>query len=251
MDFENTSVEMQEVADLAEENIENTNSEVEQTRQEEPENGGNEQEVADPVKNETNARFADARRKQELDRIREENTKLRQQLAYAQQAMGTYFEGSDLTEMSDNAMSQAMGMSIDDYRAQRESRQQAQMENAMRDAELQRYRQKEIDETMDRDLKAIQAIDPTITSLNDIDPMYLALRFNNVQPMTAEEAFIATRETQKQTRMAKPASMGSMRGAGSAESEFFTQREVDRLTSKDLDDPKIMDKVFKSMEHWK
>ena len=42
-----------------------------------------------------------------------------------------------------------------------------------------------------------------------------------------------------------------MRGAGSAESEFFTQREVDRLTSKDLDDPKIMDKVFKSMEHWK
>ena len=88
MDFENTSVEMQEVADLAEENID-TNSEVEQTRQEEPENGGNEQEVADPVKNETNARFADARRKQELDRIREENAKLRQQLAYAQQAMGT------------------------------------------------------------------------------------------------------------------------------------------------------------------
>ena len=243
MDFENTSVEMQEVADLAEENIENTNSEVEQTRQEEPENGGKEQEVADPVKNETNARFADTRRKQELDRIREENAKLRQQLAYAQQAMGTYFEGADLTEMSDNAMSQAMGMSIDDYRAQRESRQQ--------DAELQRYRQKEVDETMERDLKAIQVIDPTITSLNDIDPMYLALRFNNVQPMTAEEAFIAMRETEKKTRTAKPASMGSMRGAGSAESEFFTQREVDRLTSKDLDDPKIMDKVFKSMEHWK
>lgn len=247
MDFENTSVEMQEVADPTTEDIENSAVETTETSTEQ---GENTQEVADPVKNDTNAHFADMRRKQELEQARAEKAELQLQLDYAKQALSQYFDGENLSDLSDNAMAQALGLSQEEYKAQREREQATRNEQALLTAELERYRQKEVQENMDRDLKAIQKIDPTVTSLNDVDPMFLAFRFNETSPMSAEQAFIATRETLKQTKAAKPASIGSVKGSGNAENEFFTQREVDRLTKKDLDNPKIMEKVFKSMERW-
>lgn len=46
--------------------------------------------------------------------------------------------------------------------------------------------------------------------------------------------------------------MGSMTNKGKKEEkDFFTPEEVDKLTDKDFDDPKIMEKVRKSMLRWK
>ncbi len=46
--------------------------------------------------------------------------------------------------------------------------------------------------------------------------------------------------------------IGSMKnGAQAEEKQFYTPEEVDKLTSKDYDDPKIMRKVRESMKHWR
>ena len=54
-----------------------------------------------------------------------------------------------------------------------------------------------------------------------------------------------------QTKTPKPASVGSISGSGTAESEFFTSEELDKLTPRQLDDPKIMEKAMRSMARLK
>lgn len=198
-------------------------------------------------KTDRDAYYADLRRKQELEQARAENTRLMQQMDSIQKTLGNFFEGATLEEQLDYAQAQSMGIDVSEYRAQKQQQQQAQaVQN-----ELQMYRRREIDRMMDDDLKAVQAIDPTITSLKDLPQTFLALRFNQAAPMSARDAFVATRAIEAQTKTPKPASVGSISGAGTVESEFFTSEELDALTPKMLDDPKIMEKAMRSMARLK
>ena len=198
-------------------------------------------------KTDRDAYYADLRRKQELDQARAENTRLQQQMEMVQKTLGNFFEGATLEEQLDYASAQAQGIDVSTYRAQRQEQEQAQAVQQ----ELQMYRQREIDRMMDDDLKAVQAIDPTVTSLKDLPETFLALRFNQAAPMSARDAFIATKAISQQTKTPKPASVGSISGSGTAESEFFTSEELDKLTPKMLDDPKIMEKAMRSMARLK
>ena len=201
------------------------------------------------VKTERDAYYAERRRRQEqeLEQARAENTRLMQQMDSIQKTLGNFFEGATLEEQLDYAQAQSMGIDVSTYRQQKQEQQQAQaVQN-----ELQMYRQREIDRMMDDDLKAVQAIDPTITSLKDLPQTFLALRFNQAAPMSARDAFVATRAIEAQTKTPKPASVGSISGSGTAESEFFTSEELDKLTPKMLDDPKVMEKAMRSMARLK
>ena len=198
-------------------------------------------------KTERDAYYADQRRKQELEQARAENTRLMQQMDSIQKTLGNFFEGATLEEQLDYAQAQSLGIDVSTYRQQKQEQQQAlAVQN-----ELQMYRRREIDRMMEDDLKAVQAIDPTITSLKDLPGTFLALRFNQAAPMSARDAFVATRAIEAQTKTPKPASVGSISSSGTAESEFFTSEELDALTPKMLDDPKIMEKALRSMARLK
>lgn len=226
-----TGVEVQEVA------APESEGQVEQAMETQP--------AAD--KTDRDAYYADLRRKQELDQARAENTRLQQQMEMVQKTLGNFFEGATLEEQLDYASAQAQGIDVSTYRAQRQEQEQAQAVQQ----ELQMYRQREIDRMMEDDLKAVQAIDPTVTSLKDLPETFLALRFNQAAPMSARDAFIATKAISQQTKTPKPASVGSISGSGTAEGEFFTSEELDKLTPKMLDDPKIMEKAMRSMARLK
>lgn len=200
-----------------------------------------------PVRTEKDAYFADMRRKQELEEARANNAKLQQQIDAANKALGSFFEGESLEEKLDYAQAQAMGVDVSKIREQKQAQERAQ---AVRN-ELERYRKREVERMMEDDLKTIQAIDPTITSLRDLPETFMALRFNSAAPMSAEKAYIATKAIENQTKLPKPASAGSISGGGKAESEFFTSEELDSLTGKMLDDPKIMEKAMRSMARLK
>ena len=200
-----------------------------------------------PVKTEKDAYFADMRRKQELEEARANNAKLQRQIDAANKALGSFFEGESLEEKLDYAQAQAMGVDVSKIREQKQAQERAQAVHN----ELERYRKREVERMMEEDLKTIQAIDPTITSLRDLPETFMALRFNSAAPMSAEKAFIATKAIENQTKSPKPASVGSISGGGKAESEFFTSEELDSLTSKMLDDPKIMEKAMRSMARLK
>lgn len=74
-----------------------------------------------------------------------------------------------------------------------------------------------------------------------------ASNFKPETPMTKiYELFTAT-DTDKK----KPAKIGSMKnGASEGIKQEYTPEEVDRLTEKDLDDPRVMEAVRKSMLRW-
>ena len=205
------------------------------------------QSAAETEKTSRDAYYADLRRKQELDQARADNAKLQQQIEAAHKALGSFFEGNSLEEQLEYAQAQSMGIDVSTYRQQREEEKAAK---AVQE-ELQMYRNREIDRMMEEDLKAVQAIDPTVTSLNDLPKTFLALRFNQNAPMGAKEAFLATRAIETQTKQPKPASVGSITSTGNVESEFYTSEELDSLTSKMLDDPKVMEKAMRSMARLK
>ena len=185
----------------------------------------------DTVKTQRNAYFADQRRKQQLDAMRADNARLQRQIDAANKMVET--AGSFST-------------SPDSIVENIQPNHFTEMEN-----QLNIYREREIQRLMDSDLKEIQSIDPTITSLEDLPPMFRALRFNTVEPVSAAQAFVAAQAVMRQTKQPKPASAGSISGSGSGESDFYTSEELDALTPKMLDDKKIMEKALRSMARLK
>ncbi len=191
--------------------------------------------------------YADMRRKQELDAIRRENRALQAQLDRTRTTLQNFFDGDDIDDLLDQAVAQADDISVDDVRANR----LRELEAASLQAELEMYRQNEVNRRMEEDLRAIQSIDPTVTSLSDLSPNFLSLRFNPSRPMDAKSAFLRARQIDNRQRTPKPASSGSLYSTGQVPGEFFTSDELDRLTSKDLDDPRVMEKAMRSMARLK
>lgn len=102
----------------------------------------------------------------------------------------------------------------------------------------------------DDDLRALQGIDETFTArdLMQMENDFYVLRSAGVD---AKTAFAVVRERAKAQALPAPPSTGSAGTYAPPVKEFYTSEEVDRLTSKDLDNPQIMEKVLKSMSQWK
>ena len=113
--------------------------------------------------------------------------------------------------------------------------------------QLEMYQNREIDKMMADDLAAVQALDPSVTALSDLPDSFFALRFNSLSPMSAARAYTAAKAVEQAAVPPKPASAGPIEGESGGESEYFTADELDRLTPKMLDNPKIMEKALRSM----
>ena len=101
-----------------------------------------------------------------------------------------------------------------------------------------------------RDMEEIRAHDPTATARNidELGPDYIRLRRAGIGNLAAYEAVKHARES---GRKSAPPDVGAVGRDTAQEKEYYSPEEVDSLSSRELDDPKIMERVMKSMTKWK
>ncbi len=204
------------------------------------------------AKSDRNAYFADMRRKQQLDKARQDNQRLKQHLDTAHRAMEilSAIEKEDFSA-DFQPKSQPDTDNFSDVENFSAPDTVAENELSLAHSQLEHYREKEIQRMMDADLSDVQSVDPTITSMADLPSVFFALRFNTTAPLGAKEAYLAAKTILGQTKQPKPASAGSVADSSGGESEFYTSEQLDSLTPKMLKDQKIMDKALRSMSRLK
>lgn len=157
-------------------------------------------------KGEKSTKFADYRRREELERYRTEVGEYKQKTSdYEQQIadykdreqrlndlLSNYYDGDDINSKMLAMEAQIKGVSVDDLQAEIDRNNAEQQAIKERDDELAYYKgiaeqvQREKAISMyDADLKTIQAIDPYVKSLEELGEEFTKLRFT-VNPLTGE-----------------------------------------------------------------
>ena len=115
-------------------------------------------------------------------------------------------------------------------------------ENAGFRQRLLRYRQMQ-------ELAELRAHDPALSvqSIGELGETYLRLRCAGVGNLAAYEAVKRAAGTGKPV----PPDTGAVGLDTRQEKTYYTPADVDRLSARELDDPKIMEKVMKSMTKWR
>jgi len=192
---------------------------------------------------EDNASYAAARRQAEAESraIKMQNDRLVQAL----QKYG--YEGSP-EEMADALEAANLGTSVEEVKAEREAREAEDAKlNALK-SENEYYRNIAIKSQMAEDLKQLQTVYPEVKSLNELDPKVFAIMKNGLDVLTAYEVLKTQADRNKKPT---PPEIGGVDSSSSQEKDFYSPSEVDKLTSKDYDNPKIMERVRNSMLKWK
>ena len=114
--------------------------------------------------------------------------------------------------------------------------------------ELQRANRQLREFRMANELRSLQAHDPAanLTSIAERGDDYVRLRKAGVSATSAYEAV-----KYRRAKSEIPPDTGALGSDRAQEKEFYTPDEVDRLSSRELDDPKIMERVMRSMTKWK
>lgn len=105
-----------------------------------------------------------------------------------------------------------------------------------------------VDSKMRSDLEQIQRLDPTVSDLDSLGENFLRLIENGID---AKTAFAAVKAASAGAQSPKQPETGAVGNTENADSEFFSSRELDRLTSRDLDNPLIFKKAMKSLKRLK
>lgn len=192
---------------------------------------------------EENAKFAEIRRKYEAEQkaIKAQNDRL-------MQALSQYgYEGSP-EDIADALMAQTQGISQEEAKVQREAQERAEAEKMQMQSETEFYKRLAIEKLMADDLKTIQSVYPEVKSLDTLGEEFFSLLGATRDPILSYEALQAKKaKTQKPI----PQEIGAVNSSSSKEKDFYSPAEVDKLTDKDFDNPKIMEVVRKSMLKWK
>lgn len=106
------------------------------------------------------------------------------------------------------------------------------------------YRQMRAKAKMEEDLKRIQKMDPSVRSLDELGGDYFSLIKNGID---GAAAFLAIRGMKDLDKPKTPPVIGALNTKAVNDREFFTSSELDSLTEKDLDDPRILNKAIKSL----
>ncbi|MBQ8605425.1 MAG: hypothetical protein IJ408_01700 [Clostridia bacterium] len=119
----------------------------------------------------------------------------------------------------------------------------SELENIKRENSL--YLERLVSDKMASDLEKLKRSAPEITSLSELGEDFIRLIENGVN---AEIAYSAVRGASESTQCSTPPSTGAVGNTEGAASRFFTSRELDRLTKKDLENPKIFKKAMESLK---
>lgn len=182
-------------------------------------------------------------------RIRREAEQAKKQnelLAKTLQQFG--FEGATPEETIDKANAHYLQKPIEEVRAQRLEAEKRQQEEAQRQAQLDYYRMRDAERMMADDLARIQKLDPTVKKLDDLGQDYFKLIEAGID---AEIAFNAVNQKKQRETITPPPEVGKVNSISKAEKDYYSPEEVDKLSEKELEDPKIWERVRKSMTKWK
>ncbi len=102
------------------------------------------------------------------------------------------------------------------------------------------------DQQMRADLEAIRTVDPSINSLEEIEGYTDMVK----EGITGLNAYYALKGRAAIKAEATPPATGAL-GAPADVDRDYTSEELDRLTSKDLDDPKVYERAVRSMMNLK
>lgn len=217
MDYEDTSVEMQDVADPAEE------TGVEDLEAAAPESG---------ARTEADATFARMRRenesyREELEAARNELAELQAQTE-ARESAFSRLTGNENGEIA--ALAEVTGMSEDEIRAEMEAAE----ESARKDLRIQQLEEQvdsiDADRAMQEHLEALRKIDPSIRSLLDLGDEYADYIAVGLAP---EQAYWAIKAKEQANHAEPPKAIGKVE-TNSAERDYFTDAEIDAMSSEQL-----------------
>ena len=108
------------------------------------------------------------------------------------------------------------------------------------------YLNKLVENKMKEDLDTIKAIDPEVESLDSIGDNFIKLIENGIDAITAYYA--VKRATDGKVGQKSPESIGMVGVPRVHKSEFYSSRELDRLTARDLENPAIYKKAMESLK---
>lgn len=146
------------------------------------------------------------------------------------------FEGGNPEEILEHLEAKNRNMTVQQLRADK----QAQADAVKNDPTYKAMEQKLIEGRMKEDLAAIQSIDPSVQSLDELGEDFAKLIAAGVSATVAYNAV-------KTKTAPKPANLGPIGQSDNKDSEYFTSEQLDALTEKDLEDPKILAKAMASL----
>ena len=199
--------------------------------------GAEEPEVAEQVtgKTDADARFAQMRR---------ENEQLKAERDQLNEALGLFFEGdSDQKIVSAQAMAQ--NKTEEEIRAEIEAeneRERLEDELEQTKSELLGY---QTQAQMDKDLKAIQAIDPTVKDLDSLGEDFLDLIASG--RVSAVQAYYAAKAKGEAERAVAPAEVGKV-NQSEGPKDTYTKEEVEAMSPAEVREH--YDAIRKSMKSW-
>ena len=235
------SGEMQEVAETAD--VNDTGLDAVSVE----ENGsGKMQEVAEPAadnRSKADAAFAEMRRKWQ-DSENEKNIALAR-YERAKKSLNRFgFEADDDDDFLDSIDAHFTGQDVESIKRERLERQKAQNEQNALQREVEHYRRQEVQRKMAEDLRAIQKLDPSVKSLDALGEDFFNLIRAGFDGVTA---FTAVRAKANISKKEAPPVVGRINSKTVVEKDYFTDKELNSLSKKDLDDPAVLAKALKSM----
>jgi hypothetical protein len=198
---------------------------------------------------EENAKFAEIRRKYEAELRREQAEK-----DLLLKAVGQYgYEGS-AQEIYDKLTAATQGISTEEARAQREAIEAENAKYNQLQSEVETYKSLAIEKLKSDDLAKLKSAYPEdkevqkLKSIDELGDEFFSLLSATKDP---ELAYDALQVRNARHTKPTPPDIGAVNGSSSKEKDFYTSEEVDKLTEKDYDNPKIMERVRQSMLKWK
>ncbi len=264
---ENESVEIQEVAEPVEEVVETSEQTQEVAEPETQSSAENTEIVAENSKIESrnyekDAAFANMRRSMEqAQREREEAQRqfeaMKAEKERLTNSFGLFGFKGNVDEIEDQAKAHYTGKTVEEVRNERlqaqkvfEEQQRREQENLAKDNQIKDLQKQLYARILDDDLKRVQAIDPSIKSLDDLGADFAKMRMSGVSTDVAYHAVKSTLEANKKT---PPPEMGKVNATQKADKTYYTQDEVDAMIAandKALDNPSVLEKIRKSMTKW-
>ena len=236
---------------MMEENI-NESAEIQEVADPETDSlaGAEEQEVAEPDTAESSTEVAEeqAHQRTEMDaafaEMRRQNQQLEREARMMREALSTYFEGETAEELSINANAYAQQRDPDEYRKEWEKQQD--YERAIQENETlkEQMLELEVDRRMESALRTIQEIDPSVKSLDELGDSFVNMI---AAGLSDKEAYYATLAMNSKEKVFAPSPIGKV-SDNRVERDYYTSEEIDNLTDEELDDPKVWEKVMKSMD---
>lgn len=236
MDLDNNIAEVVENNETVSEEMQEVAAPVEVETSEET------QEVAAPVKSEADAAFAEMRRQNQA--LAQEKEAAEQAARELTEALGLYFEGESPEDLAIKAKANYEQRSPEELKAEIEAQKQQELilkENQTLKEQLNNIR---VEKMMAESLSAIQALDPSVKSLDELGSDFADyIRAG----LSTEQAYYATKSREIAETPTPPKAIGEVK-AGEAEKDYFTSDEVDNMSQDEI--RKNLEKIKASMARW-